>query len=48
MVQAFQEQGREIPVSTVPSTAVAIPTIVPNVSPEKTGEFRYPTIRWEA
>ena len=45
MVQAFQEQGREIPVSTGPSTAVAIPTIVPNVSPEKTGEFRYPTIR---
>ena len=46
MVQAFQEQGREIPVSTGPSTAVAIPTIVPNVSPEKTGEFRYPTIRF--
>lgn len=34
--------------SAVSSTAVAFPIIVPNVSPEKAGEFRYPTIRREA
>ncbi len=34
--------------SSLSRTAVAFPIIVPNVSPEKTGEFRYPTIRWEA